>query len=99
MDDDFLGFLSDNGYGMIMVLPAGRWAGIFQFAFTWAIIVGRVGDKVGYDDRWCYSSANKAAEALLNWHTDGFRGEPKGWHRHPATGRRVSPSGEEYVAT
>ena len=66
------------------------------FAFTHAIIVGDVGDRAGYADRWCYHSLAAAAEALLLW--DGH-GEPYGWHRHPPSGRR-RPDGDaamEYV--
>lgn len=43
-----------------------------------------------YDDVWQYQSIAHALEALLEW--DGT-GEPTGWHRHPATGRR-RPGGD-----
>jgi hypothetical protein len=66
-------------------LGDGRYAAIMPLMFTHAIIVGRIGDKSTYDDRWCYAGYEKAAAALSAW--DGT-GEPDGWHRHPNTGRR-----------
>jgi hypothetical protein len=73
-----------NGYRNLRPLPGGRWAGIMQFMFTDAIIVGRMGNFETYDDRWCYERG-KADVALEGW--DGT-GEPEGWHRHPDSGRR-----------
>ncbi len=64
--------------------------GTVRLNFTHAILVGRIGNSVTYDDRWCYSTRAAAEEALEAW--DG-RGEPTGWHRHPATGRRVDKDG------
>lgn len=49
-----------------------------------------------YEDVWCYPSVPAAIAAMEAW--DG-EGEPTGWHRHPATGRR-RPEGDpakEYV--
>lgn len=42
-----------------------------------------------FDDLWCYQAhqADAAWTAALGW--DG-EGEPEGWYRHPATGRRRS---------
>lgn len=68
---------------------------IHRFMFTWAILAGMA--TWGYEDRWCYSSYAKARAALDAW--DGADGtEPSGWHRHPATGRRVDEDGRQYVA-
>jgi hypothetical protein len=52
--------------------------------------------EIGYDDCWDYSDRVAAISAMQRW--DG-QGEPEGWMRHPATGRR-RPHGdpsEEYV--
>jgi hypothetical protein len=70
----------------------GRYACIVKFAFTYGIVTGRIGDRMGYADRWCYSTMDKAKAALDAW--DGA-GEPIGWHRHPNSGRRVSESPHE----
>lgn len=67
------------------LLEDGRYVCLMPFLYTSAIIVGRIGDYMGYDDRWCYSSHDKALRALDAW--SGV-GEPDGWHRHPTTGRR-----------
>ncbi len=76
---------NSSGYSDLIVLPDGRWAGIAEFLFTHAIIVGRIGDRDSYEDRWCYKTREDATGALESW--DGT-GEPEGWHRHPLTGRR-----------
>lgn len=82
----FMQYLKDEcRYEQVRPIDENRWVGLFQFAFTWAIIVGRIGDQYSYDDRWCYHHKSDAAEALEEW--DGT-GEPQGWHRHPMTGRR-----------
>lgn len=89
-------FLRQNGYTDTKLIPGDRYAAIFQFMFTHAIIVGCVGDVMRYDDRWCYGSYDKAKAALDAW--DGTPGtEPDGWHRHPATGRRRDEAGVEYI--
>lgn len=94
----FLIWLTDDcGYLGVRPLTPGRYAAILPLMFTAAIITGRIGDAMSYDDRWCYHSLQAATSALEAW--DGT-GEPSGWHRHPMTGRR-RPEGDaeqEYVA-
>lgn len=90
----YLIWLVQQDHTNVKVLPNRRYAAVRQFMYTYAIIVGQIGDKTAYDDRWCYHNANDAATALARW--DGT-GEPTGWHRHPATGRRVNEAGEEYI--
>jgi hypothetical protein len=93
LDAAFTAYLQSCGYIEIRDLGDGRWAGLMRFMFTSAIITGSIGDLYGYDDRWCYQSMAVALAALTAWNGTG---EPAGWHRHPATGRRVSAEGEEY---
>jgi hypothetical protein len=93
----FMQALKELGYQEPRPLGDGRYACLFQFMFTWGIIVGRIGDEHSYDDRWCYHHREAAARALADWSGEG---EPQGWHRHPSTGRR-RPEGDalnEYVA-
>jgi hypothetical protein len=88
----YLDFLRHEcGYRHVRMMPDGRWAGTTKLIFTTAIIVGKVGDLNGYQDRWCYRDESAALAALNNWNGVG---EPTGWHRHPASGRRVSETGE-----
>jgi hypothetical protein len=49
-----------------------------------------------YSDVWQYQERDAALAALAAW--DG-QGEPEGWYRHPATGRRRpgGDSSKEYV--
>jgi hypothetical protein len=73
------------------------YAAIKPLMFHWTMIVGQVGDFLGYEDRWCYGDRERAETALRAW--SGV-GEPTGWHRHPKTGRR-RPNGDasrEYIA-
>jgi hypothetical protein len=75
----------ENGYQSAKPIGNGRYACVMPLAFTAAIITGRMGERDFYDDRWCYHTMEAAKAALDAW--DGV-GEPAGWHRHPATGRR-----------
>lgn len=85
-DAAFLTWLkAEANYVGIRPLPGNRWAAVWPMLYTHAILVGRIGDRFGYDDRWCYSDLSKAVAALDAW--DGA-GEPQGWHRHPVSGRR-----------
>jgi hypothetical protein len=91
----FLDYLvKENGYLDPKDLGDGRYACVAPFIFTHAIIVGRMGNVASYDDRWCYANYRLAKAALDTW--DGV-GEPEGWHRHPASGRRRDEEGIEYV--
>ncbi|WP_046869335.1 hypothetical protein [Microvirga massiliensis] len=93
----YMTWLLAEGHTDVRPLPDGRrWAGIRPLMFTHAIFVGQIGDKVGYDDRWCYHSYQDAKQALEAWTGEG---EPSGWHRNPRSGRR-RPDGDpaqEYV--
>lgn len=84
-----LAFMVDlvaDGYLHVRPLPDGvRWAGLFRFMFTTAIITGRIGDRSCIEDRWCYHTEAVALAALEAWNGEG---EPEGWHRHPMSGRR-----------
>lgn len=81
----FVRYLRDNGYTDIKLTNCGLYGCIAKFMFTHAILLGRVGNFHTYDDRWCYSTYEQAKAALDEW---DIRDEPRGWIRHPATGRR-----------
>jgi hypothetical protein len=83
---NFFTYLTEKcGYIDVRQLDDTQYSAIMPLLFTHAIIVGRIGDYSGYEDRWCYGGLSKAQAAHNAW--DGT-GEPEGWHRHPATGRR-----------
>jgi hypothetical protein len=93
----FLTWLMQQGYKDCRPLPNNRYAAISPLMYTHAIITGRMLDRTGYENRWCFDSYESAKNAMDEW--DGT-GEPYGWHRHPSTGRR-RPDGDaalEYVA-
>lgn len=85
--------------GLFVLHKVGqRYVGVMPLIFTSALIVGTVGDKNTYLDRWCYRSVQDAIAAGDAWDGDWPKTEPQGWHRHPATGRRREngdPSMEE----
>ena len=85
---------TQGGYVDPKPLDDGRYAALFQFMFTWAIVTGRIGDRNCYEDRWCYHDEDVARVALDAW--DGT-GEPEGWHRHPMTGRRRESGKQEEI--
>lgn len=63
----------------------GFYAASKPLLFHWTLIMGEIGNKFSFLDRWCYETQEQAEAALARW--DG-EGEPDGWHRHPASGRR-----------
>lgn len=80
-------------------LGDGRYACVCRLLFHYTLIVGRIGDRYGYDDRWCYGEHASLPTAAMNAWNPSTEGEPDGWFRHPRTGRR-RPNGnaaEEYV--
>jgi hypothetical protein len=85
-------FCAANGYGPPKVFGDGRWAAVHRRMFNATLIVAEIGEETTYLDHWCYESTLAAAAALTVW--DGT-GEPVGWFRHAATGRRVSRSADE----
>lgn len=84
---EFFTHLHRMGNSDPRVISGDRYACIMPFMFTTAILVGRLGDAVTYDNRWCYKSYADAKAALDAWDPDTDN-EPDGWHRHPMTSRR-----------
>lgn len=69
----FLEYLeTDCSYLDVRSLGDGRYSAIMPLLFTHAIIVGRIGDRVGYSDRWCgdYVATAKAAASLFRGPSD-----------------------------
>lgn len=75
----------ENPYMHVSLINQNQYVALNPYIYTWAIIVGTVGNYENFDNRWCYHSYADALAALMAW--DGV-GEPEGWHRHPASGRR-----------
>lgn len=96
----FFAWLAGAGGGhcrLVKDLGDGRYAAAKPLLFHWTLVIGQIGDRFCYDDRYCYATADQAIRALTEW--DG-NGEPTDWHRHPHTGRR-RPDGDaarEYIA-
>lgn len=70
-------------YTLLGKLPDGRVCGVQKLLYHYTLHVGI--DDFGYADRYCYTTRARAEKHLREW--DG-NGDPEGWHRHPATGRR-----------
>lgn len=86
--EEYLAWLVERcGYRDPRYLGGGRCAYIIPKIYTHAIAMGRVGDLIGVGECWCYETYDAARAALDAW--DGL-GEPKGWIRHPDSGRRLA---------
>lgn len=88
----FIEEVGEGTYSYVKHFADGECAWLARMVFTCAILYGL--EVAGHRNRWCYHTAADARRALDEW--DGT-GEPKGWHRHPATGRRVDDQGHEYI--
>lgn len=83
-----------GGFAFATDMGNGMWAGIHALAFHWTLKIGVIGDKVTYEDRWCYADGARAFQGLVEWAHRDWEGEPKGWRRHPATARRRNDDGD-----
>lgn len=92
--EDFARWLADDPTTLaVRMFPeVGVYTAARRLLFHWTLIYGRVGDRQSIDDRWCYATPAGALEALAAWDA-AEGGEPEGWHKHPATGRR-RPAGQ-----
>jgi hypothetical protein len=79
----FIEKMGEGTYSDVKFFPDGEVAWLARFIFTSAILYGL--EPFGHRDRWCYETMADARRALDEWNGQG---EPEGWHRHPATGRR-----------
>lgn len=73
-------------YLWVEPLPDGRIVALLSWGGSgYQLSIGTFG--LGWDDTWIYLAEMGAAawRASLGW--DG-EGEPEGWYRHPASGRR-----------
>jgi hypothetical protein len=77
-----------QGYADARVLRDGRLV-IVERLFGHAALLW-VGTLQAHEDAWCYATCREAVAAAHTW--DGT-GEPQGWVRHPASGRR-RPGGD-----
>lgn len=94
--DAFFRYLEQEvGYTDVKLVGHNRYAAIGNFMYTHAILLGEIGDVFSLENRWCYTTEEKAKAALARWNGVG---EPTGWHRHPGTGRRVSLQPDEIDA-
>jgi len=76
---------------------SGYRVAVVRLMFTAAVIIGDPHDQVTYYlDRWCYNSIPDAVHAAREWEGPWPSTEPSGWHRHPATGRRLDEHGRAY---
>ncbi len=87
-EEEFFAWLVDptgGTYREYKKLDEFIYVAIKPLLYHWTMIVGIIGDKMGYEDRWCYANQELAEKAIREW--DGV-GDPEGWHRHPKSGRR-----------
>jgi hypothetical protein len=82
----------------VRVFEDGTYAALKRLLFHYTVIHGRIGDNLGFDDRWCYATLGRGLKGLHDWNYPDEL-EPQGWHRNPRTGRR-RPEGDasrEYI--
>lgn len=70
---------------LIRKLDDRRYVAIIPFIYTWGLVWGYLDEANTYEDRWCYETLPEALLAAEAWEGTG---DPDGWHRHPASGRR-----------
>lgn len=99
MDDDYLTWMLSQEGGVattVKDIGDGLCVSSHRLLFHWTVRVSEIGNRDTYLDRWCFANQELAEAAVREW---VYGIEPKGWHRHPATGRR-RPDGDpskEYV--
>lgn len=68
------------------VLPGGRILELWRFTHNYRLTLSEPQcHGFAVEDQWCYKDEAVGRSALDEW--DGV-GEPVGWVKHPATGRR-----------
>lgn len=88
MKPEFVEYLKSNDYQCIDQLDDTHWVALYPQLFNYAIVVGRIGDEVGYEDRWDFKDFATAFAAMVVWKAKGYSHEPEGWVRHLRSGRR-----------
>lgn len=91
---EFLQWLAQEGYAAALIMPDDLWCGIKPLMFHWTLHIGVVGDKSGYQDRYCYADFGRALVALAEWSERDFQDEPTGWRKHPLTDRCRNDDGD-----
>lgn len=91
---EFIAWLETQGYAAVLVMPDDMWCGIKPLMFHWTMHIGLIGDREGYNDRYCYADFGAALRALVEWSDRNFADEPTGWRRHPASDRRRNDAGD-----
>lgn len=84
---EFYDYLKKD-YSKIMDMGDGLWCGSHRLIFHWTLHIGQIGDFCTYLDRYCYRDQKLCEDAMDEWKSRNFSGDPINWHRHPGTGRR-----------
>lgn len=90
MTDEFKAWLLGprEGCSHVRMFPeAGIYTAVKRLLFHYTLILGQIGNRQTYDDRWCYQTEEAAVAAMEAWDATAG-GEPENWHRHPTSGRR-----------
>lgn len=81
----------EQGYMGVLRLDEDRYAAIYEGIACGQIIIGKIGDKVSWEQRYDFDDLMSAVHGLANWFTGDFEGDPPGWLRHiPSNRRRVN---------
>lgn len=77
---------------MFRDLGDGRGIWLYPMLFTFKIVIGPIG-ACWFQDGWCYKDFLRAIHAFGEWNPLTEQ-EPRGWVRHPSSGRRRFPDGD-----
>jgi hypothetical protein len=78
----------ENQYHSVVPINGEEYVAIRRLMFHWTVLYGLIWEKGLYEDNWCYVTLELAEQAVEEWKSREFQGEPTGWHRNPKTGRR-----------
>jgi hypothetical protein len=92
-DPQFMSWLVDSNYAVAFDMADGRWCGIHPLMYHWTMHIGVIGDRQGYEDRYCFVDQATALRSIVEWQDRGFQDEPKFWRKHPKTDRWLGDLG------
>ncbi len=80
------GDLDERGFAFVRDLGDGRMIGVMPLTFGRGCLgIGRA-DASAFDDVWDFQSLASAIAEAACWNP-GEEREPRGWNRHPSSGR------------
>jgi hypothetical protein len=87
LDGAFADYLKQEcDYFSPVLIPGGRYAAVNKQVFNMVILIGKVGDRSGWEEEFSYRGTAEVAMAMAAWAGQKFKGAPRGWIRHVGAG-------------